>query len=94
MKSLKRRLDHKSLVALLFALLALVTGAGAAERPPIVGVIRGADGQPLPDARVFIYTGKPRLALVLLVRRAIPIAASALALVRRVNSKFRPSIRN
>jgi len=61
MKILKRHLDQKSLIALLLTLLALVTGVRAAERPPIVGVIRGADGQPLPDARVFIYTGKPRL---------------------------------
>ena len=45
--------------SLAFAVLACF--AVGAERPPLVGVIRGSDGKPLPDARVFVYTAKPRV---------------------------------
>jgi hypothetical protein len=45
--------------SLLLAMLAWNTVG--AEKPPLVGVIRGSDGKPLPDARVFVYTAKPRV---------------------------------
>ena len=62
MKTLKRWLHGAALlVSSSLAVLVLASSAGAANRPPIVGVIRGADGQPLPDASVFVYTAKPRL---------------------------------
>lgn len=54
---LRGRLPGVVSLLLFLAITKTVTGA---ERPPLVGVIRGPDNKPLPDASVFVYTAKPR----------------------------------